>query len=106
MLSLPSRERGLKYNPCGESFRTNLSLPSRERGLKLDVSHASYPLGSVAPLAGAWIEIYQVYREPKVDTTSLPSRERGLKFALCIHCKARGFVAPLAGAWIEIPTCH
>ena len=36
---------------------------------------------SVAPLAGAWIEINAV-RTNLTHNSSLPSRERGLKFAL------------------------
>ncbi len=32
--SLPSRERGLKYLPVGINIRHLSSLPSRERGLK------------------------------------------------------------------------
>ena len=55
------------------------SLPSRERGLKFSAQATSCLISSVAPLAGAWIEIV---------------------------CRAKEnmmiFVAPLAGAWIEI----
>ena len=57
---------------------------------------------TVAPLAGAWIEI-------KLNTTlalsqapSLPSRERGLKSLYPVIPFAFAIVAPLAGAWIEI----
>ena len=55
------------------------SLPSRERGLKLVFGKIIQFVRKVAPLAGAWIEIY---REPFID----PETD----------------VAPLAGAWIEI----
>ena len=60
-----------------------LSLPSRERGLKsfLLTFRAVYP--TVAPFAGAWIEILGF----DVPTTWL-------------------FVAPFAGAWIEISCSH
>ncbi len=34
-----------------------LSLPSRERGLKLNRRHKEIKDGEVAPFAGAWIEI-------------------------------------------------
>ena len=57
-----------------------LSLPSRERGLKykIMVKHP-FQLG-VAPFAGAWIEI--AYTKPQCNLLkSLPSRERGLKSA-------------------------
>ena len=56
-MSLPSRERGLKFGRLGEYRYMNMSLPSRERGLKY---HRSLPAAGflyVAPFAGAWIEI-------------------------------------------------
>ena len=56
LLSLPSRERGLKS--CYE-----ISVPRRE---------------TVAPLAGAWIEIKGEELSSN-QSKSLPSRERGLK---------------------------
>ena len=78
MLSLPSRERGLKLHPVKEISCSLLSLPSRERGLKY-VNTTCTPERFVAPLAGAWIEIrFRV------------KASRGIE------------VAPLAGAWIEI----
>ena len=67
-----------------------VSLPSRERGLKYKfVQHAAVAF-LVAPLAGAWIEISGTFlpcREPE----SLPSRERGLKssFAVDLDTTAR-----------------
>ena len=57
----------------------------------------------VAPLAGAWIEIYVLghgsglYKSP-------PSRGRGLKFFFWRLSRSTRLVAPLAGAWIEIRT--
>ena len=57
LLSLPSRERGLKY-PYPPYKHTDLqSLPSRERGLKLLLLHENPYLTKVAPFAGARIEI-------------------------------------------------
>ena len=59
LLSLPSRERGLKLCSTKRHEWHQQSLPSRERGLKcIDEAEKS-----------------------KVDV-SLPSRERGLKFEL------------------------
>ena len=37
-----------------------LSLPSRERGLKLQCVNCLCNVGKVAPFAGAWIEIVRV----------------------------------------------
>ena len=39
--------------------------------------------GMVAPLAGAWIEIF-LYLPSFILILSLPSRERGLKFAIAV----------------------
>ena len=55
-VSLPTRERGLKFLKAPACTRYNLSLPTRERGLK-------YYLMSLTIL----------------KIPSLPTRERGLK---------------------------
>ena len=82
-----------------------MSLPSWERGLKLTYVKANYSMDAVAPLVGAWIEIFlrtELYRSeyvaplvgawiemPKeissgiVCAPSLPSWERGLKYVAC-----------------------
>ena len=57
------------------------SLPSRERGLKYQPAHLRISPDGVAPLAGAWIEITSVFGGPWIRISSLPSRERGLKSA-------------------------
>ena len=57
------------------------SLPSRGRGLKSCNRHRDKSALPVAPLAGAWIEIFKV-----------------------MGCRRYRHVAPLAGAWIEIRT--
>ena len=77
-----------------------LSLPSRERGLKFGDTHSQRKADGVAPFAGAWIEIVHLYgwspdhpvapfagawiemnsmRPEDIKKQSLPSRERGLK---------------------------
>ena len=66
-----------------------LSLPSRERGLKSNVI-GIVKSGVVAPFAGAWIEICAPFTF-STSFTSLPSRERGLKYAFdkdCVDFKA------------------
>ena len=57
-----------------------MSLPSRERGLKLYHYIPSLWFISVAPFAGAWIEISKWNTPFLLIFKSLPSRERGLKF--------------------------
>ena len=84
MPSLPSRERGLKFENENISFDDlQMSLPSRERGLKYLASYSLFPSLTVAPLAGAWIEIMHQYLI-SCNLLSLPSRERGLKFKKCM----------------------
>ena len=56
-----------------------LSLPSRERGLKSDGDAPVAEGLEVAPFAGAWIEIAVAVVKRFGNITSLPSRERGLK---------------------------
>ena len=76
--SLPSRERGLKFEQVMWLATIWTSLPSRERGLKFLCPETLYKSDFVAPLAGAWVEILKSFREA-VSAWSLPSRERGLK---------------------------
>ena len=83
-MSLPSRERGLKYIIRHTAHLLSLSLPSRERGLKLGELLVNTRLATVAPLAGAWIEILPDTDMEMIRPESLPSRERGLKFLR--HC--------------------
>ena len=64
-----------------------------------------FKVASVAPFAGAWIEI-SVSSGSSVASTSLPSRERGLKSLLTDLYHNLYIVAPFAGAWIEIPTVY
>ena len=56
---------------------------------------------SVAPYAGAWIEMTRTWCGYCL-ITSLPTRERGLKSAIVDTCYRMVEVAPYAGAWIEI----
>ena len=91
LMSLPSRERGLKSRLPGLSHLYALSLPSRERGLKLVYCRQRFVIINVAPLAGAWIEI-NFLAAINVARPSLPSRERGLKSfatAISFRCAKR-----------------
>ena len=60
--SLPSRERGLKFALDYSVVYCDTSLPSRERGLKFLKLEISFLRNSVAPFAGAWIEIKNFYK--------------------------------------------
>ena len=79
-----------------------MSLPLRERGLKSFIPVLLCPSPAVAPLAGAWIEIYTQRQALRRILWSLPLRERGLKLTVIVSGCAVLSVAPLAGAWIEI----
>ena len=57
---------------------------------------------TVAPLAGARIEIVPRLLPVPEISLSLPSRERGLKLYEWYGHSSAGIVAPLAGARIEI----
>ena len=78
-----------------------VSLPSRERGLKSKDFKTSGDVKMVAPFTGAWIEISSAYGQSMV-TWSLPSRERGLKSVSQPAKPVPTQVAPFTGAWIEI----
>ena len=56
-----------------------MSLPSRERGLKFTYDDFFDIFYDVAPFAGAWIEIQFSVANIVQVMRSLPSRERGLK---------------------------
>ena len=103
LLSLPSRERGLKFVQPWQLLRCNWSLPSRERGLKY-LKEKNRAERTVAPFAGAWIEIC-LRQEFVSGNWSLPSRERGLKLSVVAMIGHEIFVAPFAGAWIEMLFC-
>ena len=79
-----------------------LSLPSRERGLKCRTGFFITNKDYVAPFAGAWIEITEVFPADSTEVQSLPSRERGLKLPMNWNMRLTLRVAPFAGAWIEI----
>ena len=57
---------------------------------------------SVAPFAGAWIEIADHPDQRRSVKPSLPLRERGLKYTNNPFHPHSQDVAPFAGAWIEI----
>ena len=78
-----------------------LSLPSRERGLKYICSRCRCDRSSVAPFAGAWIEIINTYfRAAKVFVAPFAGAWIEIYFTVDLLILRR--VAPFAGAWIEI----
>ena len=78
-MSLPSRERGLKWQRKDGKYDRMVVAPLAGAWIEIDDSKCLSADEMVAPLAGAWIEIF-------IQSAFFPS----------------GCVAPLAGAWIEI----
>ena len=78
-----------------------LSLPSRERGLKSDVTPTPDDPAIVAPLAGARIEIADQICAMIVYIVA-PLAGARIEILQLIKERLKIFVAPLAGARIEI----
>ena len=78
-----------------------VSLPSRERGLKYSYYHHPLMFDIVAPFAGAWIEILS-----KILVTPLlfvaPFAGAWIEMLMSLKYPYVALVAPFAGAWIEI----
>ena len=126
-MSLPSRERGLKFAGFGGFGLAAAVAPFTGAWIEIRWSPRPSPLWCVAPFTGAWIEIgrrqplpecqgSRPCRERGVETVnpapprcgrwSLPSRERGLKLGGPWGIALGVAVAPFTGAWIEISTGH
>ena len=78
-----------------------LSLPSRERGLKFTEISIKYITCYVAPFAGAWIEINR-WCSPSSPCYVAPFAGAWIEIQLCGQAIEERKVAPFAGAWIEI----
>ena len=65
----------LTYRGIRDRRGGNRSLPSRERGLKFDEQTGFLGVLDVAPFAGAWIEMAVVFGA-SCSLMSLPSRDR------------------------------
>ena len=101
LLSLPSRERGLKFAGDLDGLAVRQVAPFTGAWIEIWREHGYSLSVMVAPFTGAWIEMASCSRLSSA-ASSLPSRERGLKSNhFCAHlCRPK--VAPFTGAWIEI----
>ena len=70
--SLPSWERGLKSFGLSLIRSASVSLPSWERGLKFNMKDSAKGKNGVAPLVGAWIEIFSVNTALLIDICRSP----------------------------------
>ena len=76
--SLPSRERGLKWF-CLSNHSANSSVaPFAGAWIEIFIPFVRFSTSCVAPFAGAWIEMAHSTTS-MLSHSSLPSRERGLK---------------------------
>ena len=78
LLSLPSRERGLKYEEEEKILDRKKVAPFAGAWIEIYTPVFAPVIKPVAPFAGAWIEILVLYQR-HLRLLSLPSRERGLK---------------------------
>ncbi len=78
-----------------------LSLPSRERGLKFLFSKILIIFLTVAPFAGAWIEIALKELKNLVNTVA-PFAGAWIEIDEKVDRYDYSEVAPFAGAWIEM----
>ncbi len=101
VLSLPTRERGLKFLLRFFDFRAGYVAPYAGAWIEIVCSNLLCLLPRVAPYAGAWIEIRKKKCLPW-EYRSLPTRERGLKYPHRLSAIYNLRVAPYAGAWIEM----
>ena len=100
-MSLPTRERGLKFEIGGKRRGRTGSLPTRERGLKCHREKIENPDKLVAPYAGAWIEIYKP-SSVKHHVSVAPYAGAWIEMCIIRTPSIFTLVAPYAGAWIEI----
>ena len=77
--SLPSRERGLKFEEHGKKGGRIAVAPLAGAWIEMFSARVIALYISVAPLAGAWIEMKLDALICSLENRSLPSRERGLK---------------------------
>ena len=123
-MSLPTRERGLKYIQARPTCWRLQVAPHAGAWIEMTKEYPQRRQDVVAPHAGAWIEITSLSLSDSVIAESLPTRERGLKLkknrkkikkGVSLPTRERGLkcpgipdsacpgmVAPHAGAWIEI----
>ena len=78
-----------------------MSLPTRERGLKYIPLYKRFDLGAVAPHAGAWIEMLPIEGLTEASNVA-PHAGAWIEIRVVVVPSTIPNVAPHAGAWIEI----
>ena len=83
-VSLPPRERGLKFFSPAPMCDILLVAPSAGAWIEILLCLCLHGFHLVAPSAGAWIEILAKNSLRRQMIGSLPPRERGLKYVVSI----------------------
>ena len=78
--SLPTRERGLKWQIAVITQKGGLVAPYAGAWIEIAWVREQFKDSKVAPYAGAWIEIDADFDKLVKVLSSLPTRERGLKY--------------------------
>ena len=91
----------MKSNRWLETLRRMLSLPVRERGLKFSLRDSLIDNIRVAPCAGAWIEMESGKDYLKLDLVA-PCAGAWIEIITYLLTILLDEVAPCAGAWIEM----
>ena len=89
--SLPSRERGLKCKPFHRHLWSEIVIQTR----------LMYAF-TVAPFAGAWIEIGSLPAVLLPSQQVAPFAGAWIEISMTGSVSRKPYVAPFAGAWIEI----
>ena len=100
-MSLPSRERGLKYFLSLQQFIVVPVAPLAGAWIEIRRTDGHKSCGVVAPLAGAWIEIVN-FKPIFVSMLVAPLAGAWIEMIRDPSERSISAVAPLAGAWIEI----
>ncbi len=106
LLSLPTRERGLKFicipvQPIGQ-----LVAPYTGAWIEIEFCTTLIAEDNVAPYTGAWIEMLLKDNGylPLIEVA--PYTGAWIEIAVFTGIDKNNNVAPYTGAWIEIRTCH
>ena len=101
-LSLPTRERGLKYLWLSPLQRDSRVAPYTGAWIEISSDRWKCRRGIVAPYTGAWIEIKRPWKPPVWILKVAPYTGAWIEIQTDADFRAITPVAPYTGAWIEI----
>ena len=103
MLSLPSRERGLKLHKAPRTLESKMVAPFTGAWIEILTRVQRQAHNYVAPFTGAWIEIYQKLTKAQKYLVA-PFTGAWIEILQRAAHRQHSQVAPFTGAWIEIST--